>query len=385
MAPRSKTKKQKDFEKVRLKVGKTVTKSSNVTNTAFQSKSIRVKSQLLSSQTDDQEYLRLLSLLKHHSPSSRHEVLVQIERDIEKNDFHNNFPFDQLISKLKSLILDQSKIIRERCMIIFKKLANAKTELLVLHQSSIVLFVLSGMSHISQSIRNDSVRFLDILIDSHRPFLTNAVVQDHWGKILRSLIQLIGWRSGEQEHLTLQSTSFRVTTNTATLTCIKSATTKRHQRLFQLKLLSKFLELGALRASRHENNPDHIFFSQESQIHSTTSAYMIPSGTDPYGNLKLLRFFNQPTCLEVRMSKCKEDRQKHCAQKTTNINLEDYSSHDLINRRKLLMEIYYEGILEGLTEILNDDDSDSELRLSASSLERVLKEIALLHNEDVYN
>ncbi|KAG7922348.1 hypothetical protein KL905_002370 [Ogataea polymorpha] len=384
MASRSKTKKQKDFEKVRLKVGKTVTKSSNVTNTAFQSKSIRVKSQLLSSQTDDQEYLRLLSLLKHHSPSSRHEVLVQIERYIEKNDFHNNFPFDQLISKLKSLILDQSKIIRERCMIIFHKLADAKTELLVLHQSSIVLFVLSGMSHISQSIRDDSVRFLDILIGSHRPILTNAVMRDHWGKILRSLIQLIGWRSGEQEHSTLQSTSFRVTTNTATLTSIKSATARRHQRLFQLKLLRRFLELGALKASRHENKSDHIF-PQESQIHSTTSAYMIPSGTDPYGNLKLLRFFNPRTCLEVRMLKCKETRLKDCAQKTTNVNLEDYSSHDLINRRKLLMEIYYEGILEGITEILNDDDSDSELKLSASSLERVLKEIALLHNEDMYN
>ncbi|KAG7719588.1 hypothetical protein KL929_002255 [Ogataea haglerorum] len=385
MAPKYKTKKQKDFDKRRLKVGKTVTKSSNLTNTAFQSKSIRVKSQLLSGQNDDPEYVKLLSLLKHHSSSSRHEVLVQIEREIERHDFRDNFPFDQLVSKLKPLILDESKFVRERCMIILKKLASTKTELLVLHQSSIVLFVLSGMSHISQSIRNDSVKFLDILIDFEHIFLTNVVVRDHWGKILRNFIHLIGWRSGEPQHLTSQSTSFRVTTNTATLNSIKSTTTKSRQRLFQVKLLNKFLELGAMSADRYETNADNTLISQKSQIHSTTSAYMIPRGADPYGNLKLMRFFNPPTCMEVTLAKSKECLQKHSARKTTNINLEDYSSHDLINRRKLLMELYYEGILEGVTEIMNDDDSDSDLKSAASSLERLLKEIAFQHNEDVYN
>ncbi|KAG7842450.1 hypothetical protein KL941_005114 [Ogataea angusta] len=384
MAPRSKAKKHKDFEKVKLKVGKTVSKPSNVTNTAFQSKSIRVKSQLLSGQNDDQEFFKLLSLLKHHSSSSRHEVLAQIEREIEKHDSTNNFPFDQLVSKLKPLILDQSKVVRERCVVILKKLASTKTELLVLHQSSIVLFVLSGMSHISQSIRNDSVRFLDIFIDPEHLSLTNAVVRDHWGKILRNFVQLIGWRTSEQQQLTLHSTSFRVTTNTATLNSSKSAATKRHERLFQLKLLSRLLELGAMRASRHEHDMDNILFSQSSQIHPTTSAYMNPSGTDPFGNLKLLRYHNPPTSLEVTVSKSREQLQNHYVHKTTNINLEDYSSHDLINRRKLLMELYYEGILEGVIEILNDDDSDSELRSAASSLERILKEVALQHNEDVY-
>lgn len=162
MSKRKKTEKQKDFAKKKLKVGKTAAKADNHTDTSFTAKTISlpnqslnkknapVKSSSLSNNTNvtklaDVDLTHHLSLLKHHSLTTRKEVLTYIETHLPTN---SPSTYKQIIQSCVPLISDESLSTRLLLVQLFNACAKARPGLLDLHIKTLILFIHSAMTNI---------------------------------------------------------------------------------------------------------------------------------------------------------------------------------------------------------------------------------------------
>ncbi|GME85422.1 unnamed protein product [Ambrosiozyma monospora] len=248
---------------------------------------------------------------------------------------------------------------------------------MVLHQSSLVLFILSAMTHIAQPIRNDSLRFLNILLDSGSEELVDSIIRANWAKLLRNFMQLLDWPVDATKGTT--SSSFSVTTGNASLENVKTVKNFQERKLTKLKTLIKIINAGCpfekedkdtLEEHHEENLNTHV------QIHSLTMTYMISKKTDPFDNLKL---FKVPVNLNLGNAKGKSKTKES----NPLINVEGLPSEDVSSRRKILVEIFSDGLVKGLSDLQNDDSG--ELRNLVQKLLDGLTVIRSDYQEDLQN
>ncbi|KAH3671974.1 hypothetical protein OGAPHI_000160 [Ogataea philodendri] len=366
---RKKTEKQKDFAKKKLKVGKT-TVSQNSTSTSFKSKNIHVTSQFTGIDSDIKEINKLLSLLKHHSSNSKHEVLNQLVREIDKQDNLNSFPTDELIVRLKPLILDQSKSVRTATLTLFERLVDRKPDLIILHQSSIILFLLSAMSHISLSIRNDSTKFLNLFLNTGISDLSVALVRRNWPKLLRGLTQLLGWKTAVLER-DPQSVSLRVTNNSSSISEGKSAQIRKERKINQLKTLISLITLGVVDSNKSKSSEQD---SNAIQVHPLTTIYMIPSVADPFNNIRLYGP-SQQTSMGSALHSAKNHHQNSQARGSQTLELDDSCSDDQESCRQFFVDYYLEGIQEGAEDTLKEEDAGFDLKNVTNELIQIINVI----------
>ncbi|OMJ07780.1 Testis-expressed sequence 10 protein-like protein [Smittium culicis] len=170
---KKKTQKAQDFKKVKLKVGKKRPTNDNFTDTSFKTKAVTLSTQSVSVDKDsllttsnNRSLPDLLSKAKHYSPSVRKDALIGL---IEILTTHNSLiktDLEALINASCKRIIDDDINVR-KANLDFTKLLYQLCELseIATFVDLHAVFVLTGLSHIQEDIRQDSLKFLDILVD----------------------------------------------------------------------------------------------------------------------------------------------------------------------------------------------------------------------------
>ncbi|KAI3406002.2 IPI1 [Candida oxycetoniae] len=272
MASKRKQKeKQKDFKKAKLKVGKTAQKPDNYTDISFKSKTITLPGQSITTVhiTGFNDLAHQLSLTKHYSSSTRKEVLTNITQNLPSSPS----AYKQIISSVIPLILDESKQVRMELMSLLAEIGLVQPGLLDLHKRSIVLFIISAMTHIQPDIRNTSTQFLNILIKY-------ADLKSYFVKILRNFFVLMTWSLKDDS----RSKSVLITTSSSILLGANS----KKARVNHLQALSRFLEM-TLKRDFGENTKCAETSTTRLIIttHPQTEKYLFPSIPQAFAPLNL--------------------------------------------------------------------------------------------------
>lgn len=189
---KKKQEKRKDFVKQRLKVGKTA-KAANHTDTSFKSKAISLPNQSIGTKSID----HYISLTKHHSSSTRKEVLVLLEKSIPQDPKQRQ----QLIKAIIPLITDEAKEVREALLALFKALAQTNYKLLEVNSNQLILYIHSAMNHITPLVCNSSVGFLNIIIDNY----PDQLIESHFVKTIDGFYNVLNWSKSQKKQVNNKS------------------------------------------------------------------------------------------------------------------------------------------------------------------------------------
>lgn len=192
---KKKKEKKKDFQKTKLKVGKTKAKVDSYTDTSFKAKAL-VLSQQFSSTADGtlsaaSQFARHASLLRHRSDTQRQESLAYLTVAVASRAPGESLPepVATLLPKLQPLLLDGSPSVRQQLLKLLKCLPQEEIRF---HADQLLLYTRAGMTHLSADIRLFSMDALDWLIE----VAGNEVVScaGAWIKTLRCLVSLLSWQ-----------------------------------------------------------------------------------------------------------------------------------------------------------------------------------------------
>ncbi|XP_056299978.1 testis-expressed protein 10 homolog [Pseudoliparis swirei] len=174
-----KKKRQDDFQKVKLKVGKTKPKADNATNTNFRSKGINLTQQLKkdSSGPTTQKNLGindLLSQLHHHNANMKNSALLGLRELLSHNPSLLEQHLSRLISEVGAVFTDKDGNVRVAAIRVLRFIAQSvPAERVAPFHPVLSAHLTCAMSHIETSIQEDSIKILDVLLE-HYPALLAA-------------------------------------------------------------------------------------------------------------------------------------------------------------------------------------------------------------------
>ncbi|KAI9822932.1 MAG: hypothetical protein M1832_002957 [Thelocarpon impressellum] len=194
MGASSKTKrdKKKDFQKAKLKVGKTKPKSANYTDTSFKARSIVVNQQSIrtSAPSADAQFGHHLSLLTSHSSSQCRDSLAYLTTTLAARtpDAPLPKPFGVILPELLPLLYHRTASVRAQLLKLLRTLPRRDVQDEV---GRFIMHVRLGMTNIVADIRVDSVEVLSWLLD----VAGNEVVScpGGWAKLVRCFLAVLGW------------------------------------------------------------------------------------------------------------------------------------------------------------------------------------------------
>ncbi|ANZ75189.1 BA75_03046T0 [Komagataella pastoris] len=260
---KKKTNKQRDFQKKKLKVGKSNNLPNNFTDTSFKAKSITLPNQTLVKSHDDKELAHYLAMARHHSPSTRKEILIHLDKHLPSDPAQ----YKEILKNVTPLIIDTSPSVREALVTLLDDIGLRHPTFIELHANSIVLFISSAMSHINTDIRNDSTKFLRVILK----YGPGIIVRSSWVKILKNYCQLLNW------HLEQAKKSLVLAVNSSSV-IVNKKPKENH-----LQVLAEFLKLGT---SGEKEAQSTLKFKA---IHPLTAVYMFPATPEPFGQLNLYK------------------------------------------------------------------------------------------------
>ncbi|KAK6460104.1 Rix1 complex component [Scheffersomyces coipomensis] len=368
---RKRVEKQKDFVKAKLKVGKTAKKPDNYTDTSFTAKTISLPNQSIkakvsntvsataNSQEKDKFEVDLthqLSLTKHHSSSTRKEVLLYIQNHLPS---HNPSLYKQILTSVIPLILDSSLQVRTQLVSLLNECAAKQPGLLDLHIRAIILFIHSAMTHIQPEIRNSSTKFLAILIEH----ASHSLVKSYFIKTLRSYFTLMSWTLTNDK----KSISLAITTSSS----INNSSLKK-SRIHHLSILKSFLKTALFleEESSQEINPEDVILP-----HAQSLKYLVPTATQPYNSLKL--FIVEPSRTSGPSTTTGDDKNSQVDDGKFYISdLDTLSSEDISTRRKIVSDVFMAPLMKNLNNLVKEGgEAGKEAKGCISLLEQFKAEL----------
>lgn len=346
---KKKQEKKKDFQKAKLKVGKTAAKPDNHTDTSFTARSISLPNQSIAKKVDAhlKEQVDLthhLLLTKHHSAATRKEVLNYIENHLPSSPSL----YKQILTLTVLLVTDQSASVRRAFISLLAACAEKQPGLLELHMRSIILFAHLAMSHIQGDIRATSTGVLGVLIDK----APQAFVKGHFVKTLKGFFSLMSWPLSDDK----KAVSLAVNT---TLSLEKSSkkTSAAH-----LAFLAKFLETSLFEHT--EKNSSAIDWTAIVTVHPQTARYMLAANSQAYAPLKLF-VTELPSNLAVAQSGQVAEGAYSLA------DLDSLSSEDQQTRRKITHDVFLAPLKKNLATIVKEGgEAGKEANMCISIIER---------------
>ncbi|KAB2579117.1 Mg2+ transporter protein CorA-like/Zinc transport protein ZntB [Lasiodiplodia theobromae] len=250
-----KKEKKKDFQKPKLKVGKTKPKADNFTDTSFKAKSIIVKEQSIhtNAPTVTVQFTHQLGLLTHKSDTQRRESLSYLTNSVtaaRSQDVPLPQPVSVIVPKILSLIYDNSNGVRQQLLKLLQALPPAD---LRPHVEELLRRTRAGMTSLSTDVCTTSFDVLDWLLQTHPDATVSCA--GGWVHTLRCFTSVLGWRdpgaAGGQKWTTTAAA------NTSSSSHANAEKLKK-LRYRQLVALAAFLKAGiaadaeAARAAREE-------------------------------------------------------------------------------------------------------------------------------------
>ncbi|TAQ88685.1 hypothetical protein B7494_g2963 [Chlorociboria aeruginascens] len=287
---RKKKEKKKDFQKPKLRVGKTKAKPDNFTDTSFRAKSIVVNQQSLttaapSSGTQFTHYLSLASSSK--SDTQRRDALSYLTTQLSSQPVNATIPLPTaiLLPKLLPLILDGSSSVRAQLLKFLRLLPPSD---IGNHAESALLYTRAGMTHLAAEIRVDALDVLEWLLEVAQEDV--VACPGGWVKTLKGFMSMMGWAtsSGSTKWTTASKASF-------------GKTGKAFPR--QLLVLSQFLKAGLVKS---ENEGVGFVIGGRFPLWDVEK-HMVPTRSNAYAHLNL---FGSSRDEEGEMYIDREDRQR---------------------------------------------------------------------------
>ena len=294
---KKKKEKKKDFQKPKLKVGKTRPKNTNATDTSFSAKSIVFKQQSLSESGRDPAALfnHNLSLLSSKAETQRRDALAYLTAACGTQQTDLPQPVSVVVDKAQQLILDGNAQVRQQLLKLFAALP--KDELGDI--SKLLLYTRAGMTHMSNDIKLSSLSALNWLIAAQPEAVVSCA--GGWVKILRTFQNLLGWHEDDSSKETSANATGKWTASKPATNNLGSNKLLVHQ----LTTFSAFLHAGLTRpdlaSQRHAASAraQHLFPLWH------TDAHLIPQKSNPYAYLNL---FGSARDVEGEMYEDAEER-----------------------------------------------------------------------------
>lgn len=326
---RKKQEKKKDFQKAKLKVGKTARKPDNYTDTSFTAKSISLPNQSVSKKTSagPADLSHQISLTKHHSAQTRKEVLGFIENHLPSNPSL----YKQIITATIPLITDLNPGVRLALVSLVKACAEKQSGLLELHMRAIVLFLNSAMTHIQPDIRASSTSLLEVIVD----LAPQPLVKGYFVKILKSYYSLMSWPlTGDRKAVSL------AVNTTGSLGGGKKSRAKH------IRVLGKFLD-AALNEEAVRTSAFSTDWSLVIMPHPLTSNLMMPQIPQAYAYMKL--FVDE---IPPSTSKAASENTKEGAYSLR--EAESSSTEDIQARQKIMNDVFVDSLLKNLENAVKE-------------------------------
>ncbi|KAI4811447.1 hypothetical protein KUCAC02_014356 [Chaenocephalus aceratus] len=162
-----KKKRQDDFQKVKLKVGKTKPKADNATNTNFRSKGIHLTEQLKRDTSGPTTHRQLglndlMSQLHHYSANIKHSALLGLKELLSLNPSLLEQQLSRLVSEVAAVFTDKDGNVRLAATRVLRFIAQSVPAERVAPFSPVLSAHLScAMTHIEISIQEDAMKILD--------------------------------------------------------------------------------------------------------------------------------------------------------------------------------------------------------------------------------
>ncbi|XP_014228514.1 testis-expressed protein 10 homolog [Trichogramma pretiosum] len=235
MGKNNRHKKQLKSEKAKVKLkgaNKFLPKGTNVTDASFKAKKILIREQLKEHEGDQILSRRKLNLkellvrLQHYNPSVRQDAIRELKDILAEHAINDlNIQLNSLLKGIAALVLDKERPVRREAL----KALNLVLSPLSKEQISpfcdiLVSYLTCAMTHLHQNIMEDSLLFLDLLIQHCSHYLAN-----NSNKILLYFLDMIS-------KLCTQAKPGRLLTTT-----INSKNTSMKWRLKVLHSLQQFL------------------------------------------------------------------------------------------------------------------------------------------------
>lgn len=350
MGPKKKkTEKQKDFVKPKLKVGKSKAKPDNYTDTSFTARSIALPTQSIRKKAEsadggDIDLEHYLSLTRHHSSSTRKEVLNYIEKHLPSNPRG----LKEVVTRTIPLITDQASEVATALVSLLTACGKKQPGLLELHIRPITLFILLAMTHLQPSVRNNSTKYLAILIEQ----VPEALLTSSFSKIMKAYFSLLSWSLRNDS----KSKSVALTSSASLSTVSKKA------RASHLNVLRNFLSASLI---QDETIDDGNMSSERYVTHPLSAKYLFPSTPQPYLHYKLfvqeIKKLNPFSLLEDNAGNDST---------LTLLDLDSLSSEDLDTRQKIMIDIFLNPLQKNLKDIVKEaGDAGREANLCLQVLQ----------------
>lgn len=232
---KKKREKKKDFQKAKLKVGKTKPKADNHTETSFRAKAIVLNQQLnIDAPSTVQQFHHHASLLSSKSDSQRRESLAFLTTFLSSVGGGTNLPLTlgALLDKACPLILDGSTGVRTQLLKMFQALPRQDIQDQI---PRLLPHVRAGMTHLSRDLRLSAIDLLSWIIATAPNELVSCA--GGWISTLESFTTMLAWRSTEIGKWGAMRPTLGDSKSTAKV----------------ITVLAEFLEAGLLDESSKEN------------------------------------------------------------------------------------------------------------------------------------
>ncbi|XP_074658794.1 testis-expressed protein 10-like [Tubulanus polymorphus] len=192
--PKSRRKRndKKDFQKVKLKVGRSLKKADNTTATHFKSHSIVLKEQLITDVSQPttkrhQNISDLLSKIQHYNTTVRQDAVIGLQELLsDKPDllFDN---LSVLIERVSSLFVDKDAAVRKATLKLYTALFPLISVNKMLPFFSILnAYLCCAMTHIYDDVQMDSLSIIDLCLETYP-----TLVMQHCSQLLTNFINMI--------------------------------------------------------------------------------------------------------------------------------------------------------------------------------------------------
>ncbi|XP_051872811.1 testis-expressed protein 10 homolog isoform X3 [Pristis pectinata] len=187
-----KRKRQDDFQKVKLKVGKKKPRADNATNTTFKTRAIHVPEQLKSDVSLPTNYRKLnvkdlLTQLHHYSSGIKQSALNGLKDLVSQHPSVIASHLSNILSDLAALFTDKDSTVRSVAIQLLHFLApKISSDQMAPFFPLVSAHLSSAMTHILEGIQEDALKILDILLEHYPELLTDCC-----SILLKNFLELI--------------------------------------------------------------------------------------------------------------------------------------------------------------------------------------------------
>ncbi|KAK4161847.1 Rix1 complex component [Cladorrhinum sp. PSN259] len=274
---KKKKEKKKDFQKAKLKVGKAKAKAASFTDTSFKSKSITVNQQSLShsSLPFAEQFKQHLSLcISAKSDTARRDALAYITNHLSHDLSSLPVGIPQILTKLLPILTDTAQPVRIQLL---KLLAALPPQSIPPHVSQILLYIRSGLTHLSPSVRLTALSAIEWLLSAAGPATVSCA--GGWLKTLTSFSSMLGWNPSVSTAMSSKGWSVGIKPVLLGKNNTKKGEPEAKAR--QLEVLAKFIFEGL----KEEELEDDDEAGEEEKYKN--NLYCLPKTPNPFAYLNL--------------------------------------------------------------------------------------------------